>query len=206
MIYMRGLFKILCFSLMSSFLTAPLNAYAKEGRQLAGFYLSFNGDPGPSAVGVNFAVNALKVFRLNAGVGGYNSSLGGTGPAVYNFTLAPIFWFFSKIFTMGLWNPGLKYFRLPYPPVRSSFSYGGGVRILPFVGSHFSPAVGAHYSWIEARRNAYGITGKKTIVYYSGGLDWTSDRGLNLAGGLNYYPTLGASRKVGAYVNLGFFF
>lgn len=213
--------KKIALLLVVAFLHTSTLFSAEGGRSARRFGLTLtgHGDPAPSGMGFNLNYNLTSFLRLNAGVGGYNDWLGENGgAAISNYTIRPfayaisysMLWFLSAIFIAPF---GGKIYKLKYDGFlergysesRSSFSYGGGGRL--FVpGWFFSPTVGMHWSRYVAENKPFGLSERSQMhTYYSGGFDWQSPAGFNLAAGFNVCPKIPKS-ACGVYLNLGVFF
>ncbi|MEW6054977.1 MAG: hypothetical protein AB1540_00045 [Bdellovibrionota bacterium] len=187
-------------------------ATSNRTKNRVGFYVAGNGDPAVSAAGINAGLNLGDMFRLNAGIGGANSSFGDNiGKALYNGTVAPLGYFLSWIVYQMFVNPfsrraGPDYrdFRRRYDPGQSIFTYGAGAKV--FVpGLSFSPVAGIGFSRYSSKRHPYGLDDSGSHAYYSAGVDWQSSSGFNLGAGYNICPKL-SDGACGIYVNIGGFF
>lgn len=212
----------ICFHLI---FPTPSTRAAEGGRsKIPGFYFSFNGDPAPSAVGLNLSANLFRFSRLSFGVGGYSTFLGQAGadisyagktvgyavadlsniiPSILGYLISGGLIPYSKIRRYFGWNPERAAKRKTIPPA-SAHTAGGSLKFFVPTWS-FSPTLGVGSAIVRSKGGAYDVDGKKTHVYYSGGFDWVSEGGLNLGVGWNHCPSLGKN-ACGINLTFGAFF
>ncbi len=187
---------------------APAFAESSSNKKTLGIDLTIHGEPSPSMLGTNIFWNTTSFMRLNLGVGGYSDWMGpNLAPGLYNHLLRPILWAASYILvyviTFVIYLPFDKNpetvnydnFMNTLPPAgyrsRSVTSYGFGPDLL-IPGISLSPFVGARYSHYKVSGGTLaGLSpGYFNQVYYTTGIDYTSNAGTHFKLGYNYCPKL----------------